>query len=39
VNISATVCQTKDGEVLAGAAELVVDTGFATVERAEVDMM
>jgi hypothetical protein len=29
----------KDGEVLAGAAELLVDTGFATVERAEVAMM
>jgi hypothetical protein len=39
VNISATVCQTKDGEVLAGAAALVVDTGLATVERAEVAMM
>jgi hypothetical protein len=39
VNISATGNQTKDGEVLAGAAELLVDTGFATVERAEVDMI
>jgi len=33
VNISATGCQTKGGEVLEGAAELLVETGVATVER------
>lgn len=34
MNISAIGCQTNDAEVLAGAAELLVDTGVATVERA-----
>jgi len=34
VNISPIGCQTKDGEVLAGAAELLVDAGVAAVEEA-----
>jgi len=38
VNISATGCQTKDCEVLAGAAELLVDTGVATVDEAAAMM-
>jgi hypothetical protein len=38
VNISATGRKAKDGEVLA-AAELLVDTGVATVEGLEEDMM
>ncbi len=33
VNISAIGCQTKGGEVLVGAAELLVETRVATVER------
>jgi len=37
VNIWAIGCQTKDGEVLVGAAELLVDTGVATVERPGTD--
>ena len=39
VYISPIGCHTKDGEVLAGAAELLVDAGIATVERASVVMM